>query len=78
MGLLDQAKDAAEALVGKVKDQELGDDFLADFIIRFTAKQEHINELLKEKGSNYRIGNLEVEFGVPPKATFVITSANEL
>ena len=50
----------------------LGDDFLAAFIMKFATKQEHINEILESEGSNYRIGGLEVEVGVPPKAVFVV------
>jgi len=40
-----------------VKDQALGDDFFADFIIKHTSKQAHINEILAEKGSDYCITN---------------------
>ena len=32
MGIIDQAKDVADSVVDKTKDQALGDDFFADFI----------------------------------------------
>ena len=79
MSMIDKAKEAAEMVadkakesVEKVQDQALGDDFLAAFIMKYAAKQEHINEILESEGSNYRIGGLEVEAGVPPKAVFVV------
>ncbi len=77
MDLIDKVKEIADIVSGKAKDQALGDDFLADYIIKFTSKQEHINEILESKGSNYRIGNLEVAVGVPPKATFVIEKQSD-
>ena len=72
MSIIDQAKDVANTVVDKVKDKELGDDFFADFIIKQTGKQEHINEILASKGSNYRIGNIELEVGSPPKVVYAI------
>ena len=72
MSIIDQAKEVADTMVDKVKDKELGDDFLADYIIKYTSKQEHINEILESKGSSYRIGSMEVAVGVPPKVTFAI------
>ena len=73
----DKIKEAADAVGDKIKDREVGDDFLAKYIMKFTAKQEHINELLKAEGSNYRIGNIEVEVGVPPKVNFIIEKAED-
>ena len=72
MSIIDQAKDVANTVVDKVKDKELGDDIFADFIIKQTGKQEHINEILASKGSNYRIGNIELEVGIPPKVVYAI------
>ena len=77
MSIIDTAKDAADTLVDKVKDKELGDDFMANFIIKQTTKQEHINEILKSKGSKYRIGSVEVEVGIPPKAVYAIEKVSE-
>ena len=57
----------ARRVVHKVKDKELGDDIFADFIIKQTTKQEHINEILKSKGSSYWIGNVEVDVGIRPR-----------
>ena len=72
MSIIEQAKDVANTVVDKVKDKELGDEFFADYIIKQTDKQEHINELLASKGSNYRIANVEIEVGIPPKVVYSI------
>lgn len=71
MSIIDQAKE----VVDKVKGKELGDDFFADFIIKQTDKQEHINEILESKGSNYRIDNIEIEVGIPPKVVYSIAKS---
>ena len=72
MSLIDKAKDAADSVKGKASDKSIGDEFLADYIIKFTGKQEHINEILDSKGSSYHIGGMEVEVGVPPKVVYTI------
>ena len=84
MGIIDKAKDAADVVadkaqeaVDKVQDQSSGDDFFADFIIKHTTKQEHINEILESKGSNDRIGNVEIEVGIPPKVVLVVERRSE-
>ena len=70
MSVFDKAKDAADTVVDKVKDKELGDDFFTNFIIKQTAKQEHINEILKSKGSSYHLWAYPVKVGIPPKAVY--------
>ena len=77
MSIVDQAKNFANTIVDKIKGKELGDDFFADFIIKQTGKQEHINEILASKGSNYRIGNIELEVGIPPKVVYVIDKQSD-
>ncbi|MDD5321493.1 MAG: hypothetical protein PHD43_12925 [Methylococcales bacterium] len=37
-------------------------------------KQENINEILKTKGSNYRIGNIKVKIGFPHKMIYDLKS----
>jgi hypothetical protein len=72
MSKIDQAKEVANTVVDKVMDNELANDFIADYIGILTTKQEHINEILKSKGSNYRISSIEVEVDIPLKATYAI------
>jgi len=77
MGIIDQAKEVANTAVDKAKEKSIGDDFLADVIIKHTTKQEHINEILQSKASNYRIGNIEIEVGIPPKVAYVIEKKSD-
>jgi len=80
MGILNKAKDSelfskAKKIAGKVKDKSfdlIGDDTLAEMIMAAVSKQEDVNKVLKEKGSNYRISDIEVEMGIPPKFIFGI------
>ncbi|MGF1529091.1 MAG: hypothetical protein ACFCBW_20250 [Candidatus Competibacterales bacterium] len=50
----------------------VSDESLADAIISAAKKQEKVNEILKERGSNYRISDLDVEFSVSPAIVFGI------
>jgi len=85
MSLFNKAKDSelfskAKELAGKVKDKSLdliGDETLADIIMAAASKQEEVNKVLKEKGSNYRISDIEIEMGVPPKLIFGIRRKSE-
>ena len=72
MSIIDQAKEVASSVADKASDKVLGDDLIADLIIKYGSKKEHINEILQEKGSDYRIGGMELEMGLPPKVTFTI------
>ena len=64
--------DAAGNAADKIRNKEVGDDFFAKYTLKFTSKQEHINELLKTGGSNYRVTSIEVGAEVPPKVVLVI------
>ena len=72
MSIIGKAKDAANQVVDNAKEKVLGDDLIADLIIKYGSKKEHINEILQEKGSDYRIGGMELEMGLPPKVNFTI------
>ncbi len=85
MGILNKAKDSellskAKKMAGKVKDKPLdliGDETLAEMIMAAVSKQEDVNKVLKEKGSNYRISDVEIEMGIPPKLIFGIRRKSE-
>jgi hypothetical protein len=85
MGILNKAKDSelfskAKKMAGKVKDKSLdliGDETLAEMIMAAVSKQEDVNKVLKEKGSNYRISDVEIEMGIPPKLIFGIRRKSE-
>ena len=85
MGILNKAKDSellskAKKMAGKLKDKPLdliGDETLAEMIMAAVSKQEDVNKVLKEKGSNYRISDIEIEMGIPPKLIFGIRRKSE-
>jgi len=69
MTLFDKAKE----LSGKVMDKTVefsSDEVIADTIIAAMKKQEKVNEVLKQRGSNYRVNGVDLEMGVPPKMVF--------
>jgi hypothetical protein len=82
MSLIDKAKemsgqaaDKAKELTGQaaeVAGDLGGDDLIVNAIIRSVEKKDRINTLLAEKGCDYRIGGIEVENSIPPKAVFSI------
>ena len=71
MSLIDKARDISEQAVEKANDLA-GDDFMVNAIIRAVSKQDRVNELLKEKGSEYRISGIDVENSLPPKVSFSV------
>ena len=80
MSIFNKAKDSelfskAKKMAGKLKDKPLdliGNETLAEMIMAAVSKQEDVNKVLKEKGSNYRISDIEIEMGIPPKLIFGI------
>ena len=72
MSIIDQAKDVANQAIDNAKDKALGDDLIADLIIKYGSKKEHVNEILEERGADFRISGLELEMGLPPKVNFTI------
>jgi hypothetical protein len=66
MSIIDKAKELSEQAVEKVGDLA-GDDLIVNAILRAANKQDRVNELLKEKGCDYRIDGIEVENKIPQK-----------
>ena len=80
MSIFDKAKDSVKETAQKVKDKStdlVSDDQLADLIIAATKKQDNVNEALKAKGSDYRIGGVDVEMGIPPSIVFGISKVSD-
>ncbi|MBL1259728.1 MAG: hypothetical protein COB33_004245 [Thiotrichaceae bacterium] len=76
MALFDKAKE----LSGKVLDKTMAfssDELIADTIIMSMKKQEKVNAILKQRGSNYRITGVDLEMGVPPKMIFGVRRISE-
>ncbi len=72
--------DKAKEFSGKVMDKTVefsSDELIADTIIMSMKKQEKVNEILKQRGSNYRITGVDLEMGVPPKMIFAVRRLSE-
>ena len=76
MGILDKAKE----LGGKVNESIAtfsSDEVIANTVIKAVGKQEKINEILRRKGSNYRVTDIELGMGIPPTVTFGVRRVKE-
>ncbi len=71
MGILDKAKEISGKVSGSVAEFS-SDEVIANTIIKAVEKQEKVNILLKEKGSNYRVSDIELEMGISPTVSFGI------
>ncbi len=76
MSLIDKAREISGQAVEKVGDLA-GDDLIVNAILRAVNKQDRVNELLKEEGSDYRISGIEVENSIPPKVSFSVGRESE-
>jgi hypothetical protein len=87
MSLIDKAKeisgqaaDKAKELTGQAAEMagDLGgDDLIASTIIRVAIKKDRVNAILEKESCNYRIIGIEVDNGIPPKATFSVEKVSE-
>ena len=76
MTLIDKAREISGQAVEKVGDLA-GDDLIVNAIVRAVNKQDRVNVILKEKGSDYRISGIEVENSIPPKISFSVGRESE-
>ena len=67
--------DKAKEISAKVSESASGfssDELIANTIIKAVKKQESVNIVLKEKGSNYRVSDIELQMGIPPTVSFSV------
>ena len=76
MSFLDKAKELTNKVAEKTVEFS-SDEVIADTIIRAVNKQEKVNEILKERGSNYRVSSLNLSMGIPPGVSFGIRRVKE-
>lgn len=69
MGILDKAKELSEKVTEKVTEFS-SDEIIASTVIKAVEKQENVNAILKQRGSNYRISDIELGMGIPPTVSF--------
>ncbi len=77
MGILDKAKELGDK-VNEAVAAFSSDEVIANTIIKAVKKQENINEILKQKGSNYRVADIELGMGIPPTVTFGVRRVKEV
>ena len=64
MGILDKAKEIG----GKVSESAAtfsSNEVIANAIIKAIEKHENVDALLQEKGSNYRVSNIDIGMAYP-------------
>ena len=71
MSFLDKAKELSNKVSEKAADFS-SDELIADTIIKAVEKQERVYKVLQEKGSSYRVNDIDLEMGIPPKVVFGI------
>lgn len=71
MSILDKAKEISNKVTEKAVEFS-SDELIADTIIKAIEKQEKVNKILQEKGSNYRVNDVDLEMGIPPTIVFGI------
>lgn len=76
MSILDKAKGLAESVSGAVTQFDT-DEAIANTIIKAVEKQEKVNAILKAKGSNYIIADIELGMGIPPSVTFGVRRVSD-
>lgn len=69
MGLLDKAKELSDKVNESVTAFS-SDEVIASTVIKAVEKQEKVNAILKEKGCNYRVSDIDLGMGIPPTVTF--------
>ncbi len=76
MGLLDKAKELGDRVNESVTSFS-SDEVLANTVIKAVEKQEKVNAILKEKGCNYRVADIDLGMGIPPSVTFGVRRVEE-
>lgn len=74
--LLEKAKQAGNNIKDKSLDL-LSDEKLADLVIKAVERQEGVNDVLKQRNSNYRVSDIDLEMGLPPKIVFGIRRSRD-
>ncbi len=76
MSILEKAKSLGEKVNESVATFS-SDEVIANTVIRAVEKQEKVNEILRQKGCNYRVAGIELGMGIPPTVTFGVLRVND-
>lgn len=77
MGILDKAKEIGDKVSESVTTFS-SDEVIANTVIKAVQKQEKVNEILNQKGSSYRVADIELNMGIPPTVTFAVRRVQEV
>lgn len=77
MSLLDKAKELSNKVAEKTVEFS-SDEVIADTIIKAVDKQEKVNVILKQRGSNYRVSSLNLSMSIPPAVSFGIRRVDDV
>lgn len=77
MSIFDKAKQVKQKVTDSITEFS-SDEAIANTIIKAVEKQEKVNLLLKEKGSNYRIGGIDIGMSLPPSVSFEVKRVNDV
>jgi signal transduction histidine kinase len=76
MGIIDKAKEIGDRVNQSVTAFS-SDEVIANAVIKAVEKQEKVNAILKEKGSKYRVSDIDLGMGIPPSVTFGVRRVDE-
>ncbi len=76
MAFFDKAKELSVKVMDKTTEFS-SDELIADTIMAAMKKQEKVNDILKQRGSNYRVNGVDLEMGIPPKVIFGVRRIEE-
>ncbi|WP_444937121.1 hypothetical protein ACJJIW_08710 [Microbulbifer sp. JMSA004] len=77
MGIFDKAKELGERVNESVTAFS-SDEVIANTVIKAVEKQEKVNAILKARGCNYRVADIDLGMGIPPTVTFGVRRVDEL
>jgi len=76
MSIFDKAKEISSKVVDKTVEFS-SDELIANTIMKAVEKQDKVNKILEEKGSNYRVNDIDLQMGIPPTVVFGIRKVSE-
>ncbi|MGB0938204.1 MAG: hypothetical protein ACPGTQ_12155 [Colwellia sp.] len=76
MKLFDKAKEMTDKVTESVTAFS-SDEVIANTVIKAVEKQERVNAILRKKGCNYLVADIELGMGIPPSVTFGVRRVDE-
>jgi hypothetical protein len=76
MAILDKAKELRDKVNESITSFS-SDEVIANTVIKAVEKQEKVNAILKQKGCNYLVADIELGMGIPPTVTFGVRRVSE-